>query len=303
MDNVGIYTIVCNSSKKIYVGSSNNIHSRILKHKSELRLGKHRNPHLQYSYNKYGADDFTYSLLESCEENLLLYIESFWINMLDSYNSCKGFNINNPLHGGEPTFKKIDVYDLSGKFIGTYPSIKRTSLEFKTNHKSIRDVCSGKFKQTNGFVFRHHGVSFNEYDHIYKNKPLPICNIIIDQMSIDGKYMRTYESVNEASRSLGCSSSSIIRSIRKQYPTGGYLWDYHNPLRLTDHSLILIQPRRINALCKKVDQYCVDGLYIKTWLSISDIAETYSCCKSLIRKACSGINGTAKGYKWKYNNN
>lgn len=302
MENVGIYTIICNTSKKIYVGSSNNIHVRILKHKNELKLGKHRNPHLQYSYNKYGSDDFKYEILENCNEEYLLYIESFWINILDTYNSNKGYNINNPLHGGEPTLKKIDVYSLDGALIKTYPSIKRVSSDLQVSNHSVSKVCVGKYKQTKGFVFRYHGDEFAKYDYIHSHKPLPVCNVMVDQISISGVYIKTYNSVKEAARSVNMSSSSISRAINKCYPTGGYIWDKHNSLRITDSSLTHVQPKRYNALCKKIDQYCENGVYIKTWSDAKEIALTYHCCTSLIRKVCSGVNKTAKGYKWKYKN-
>src|ERR1700758_5601045 len=65
MKRSGIYAIGTPSGR-IYVGSSKNLTERKAQHWRELRKGTHRNRFLQFSYDKYGADGLTFSVLEFC---------------------------------------------------------------------------------------------------------------------------------------------------------------------------------------------------------------------------------------------
>lgn len=54
---IGIYSIYSKSQNCYYIGKSKDIHKRILKHKSDLRLNRHHSSYLQNVYNKYGLED------------------------------------------------------------------------------------------------------------------------------------------------------------------------------------------------------------------------------------------------------
>lgn len=63
-DTAGIYVIICVASKKAYVGQAHDLYYRVTEHKRLLRYNRHQNAHLQASYNKHGAEAFTYTVLE-----------------------------------------------------------------------------------------------------------------------------------------------------------------------------------------------------------------------------------------------
>lgn len=54
-EKTGIYQIKNILTGKVYVGSSIDIHDRILDHKQMLKKDKHHSPKLQNSVNKYGV--------------------------------------------------------------------------------------------------------------------------------------------------------------------------------------------------------------------------------------------------------
>ena len=56
----------------------------------------------------------------------------------------------------------------------------------------------------------------------------------------------------------------------------------------------------IMKLCKKIDQYKLDGNYIKTWDSIAEIERTTQIKGTHISRVCRGKRKTTGGYKWKY---
>jgi group I intron endonuclease len=74
----GVYAIRC--GERSYVGSSAEMETRWKRHKSRLRAGKHKNPHLQNAWNKYGEDAFEFVILEECEPALLIEREQYWID-------------------------------------------------------------------------------------------------------------------------------------------------------------------------------------------------------------------------------
>lgn len=86
----GIYKIVNVITGKCYVGSAVNINKRFIKHKTELKYNKHHSPKLQNSYNKHGADNFVYEIIEECDKDKLIEREQNYIDLYDSYNN--GYN-------------------------------------------------------------------------------------------------------------------------------------------------------------------------------------------------------------------
>lgn len=88
----GVYKITCLSNDKIYIGSSKHILGRIEAHKIHLRKNKHRNPHLQNAWDKYGEENFTFEILEECDIENLLEREQYWMDYTLCYNRENGFN-------------------------------------------------------------------------------------------------------------------------------------------------------------------------------------------------------------------
>lgn len=88
----GIYKIENKINHKIYVGRSIDIEQRWQHH-----IWESNNSNLpQYNYTihralrKYGFNNFTFSIIEECSENLLNEKEKYWIQYYDSYQN--GYN-------------------------------------------------------------------------------------------------------------------------------------------------------------------------------------------------------------------
>lgn len=89
----GIYKITNVTNGKVYVGSAVNFDTRWKEHVRELRKGIHHSSALQNAWNKYGEDNFEFSIIEECERTrkVLLGREQHWMDTLDSV--AKGYNI------------------------------------------------------------------------------------------------------------------------------------------------------------------------------------------------------------------
>lgn len=60
----GIYMIKNKKTGQMYIGQSKHIKRRWVDHKYELVRGIHANTFLQNSWNKYGEDNFSFSIIE-----------------------------------------------------------------------------------------------------------------------------------------------------------------------------------------------------------------------------------------------
>jgi group I intron endonuclease len=88
-----IYTITNKINNKIYIGYTSNFIRRRGDHLKKLRINKHPNDHLQSSFNKYGEDSFIIEILEHYSSNLLLSMENYWCNLLNTHSRNYGYNI------------------------------------------------------------------------------------------------------------------------------------------------------------------------------------------------------------------
>lgn len=89
--NYSIYKIKNKITNQCYIGVDSYYPKRIKQHQSRLRNNKHRNKHLQASYNKYGIENFSFELLESCStREIMLNKEIQYIKYFKSLE--KGFN-------------------------------------------------------------------------------------------------------------------------------------------------------------------------------------------------------------------
>lgn len=77
---VGIYSITNIHTGKVYYGSSNGIEKRWSGHRSKLRKGRHPNPHLQNSWNKYGESSFVFRIEEELPPECLQQIEQNYLD-------------------------------------------------------------------------------------------------------------------------------------------------------------------------------------------------------------------------------
>jgi hypothetical protein len=163
--NSGIYFIASKIDGKLYIGQSKKLNNRINDHFRRLRNNKHQNRHLQYAYNLYGKDNFYYEIIEYCDENMLSNAESFYISYLKTYNDSIGYNLKveigeHSIHS-ENTIKYmrsikpckiVYAFNINGKLIKYWDSIKLCASELKVNTCDVRRTISQKQRLCKGYV-------------------------------------------------------------------------------------------------------------------------------------------------------
>lgn len=98
---IGIYCIENLINNKKYIGSSVDIYSRWLKHKSVLNNNKHNWHIFQNDWNKFKASNFKFYIIEECTKDCLLKREQYWMDYYNSYNV--GYNKAIKADRTEPT--------------------------------------------------------------------------------------------------------------------------------------------------------------------------------------------------------
>lgn len=78
----GIYCITNKTNGHRYIGSSANMFGRWKRHEKMLQKGTHHSAHLQRAWIKYGADNFKFSVIAVCDEQVLLIYEQMFIDGL-----------------------------------------------------------------------------------------------------------------------------------------------------------------------------------------------------------------------------
>lgn len=90
---IGIYCITNNINNKRYIGQSKDIYKRWSVHICLLNKGEHDNKHLQNSWSKYGESNFSFTIIEECDEECLDERECYYILKYNTIDSNFGYNL------------------------------------------------------------------------------------------------------------------------------------------------------------------------------------------------------------------
>lgn len=94
-----IYKLECTANKKVYIGRTSMPSFRAQTHISALIGNRHKNKALQQDFNIYGADSFTFEILEMAEKRSCCLdrdLEGDYMRKYKSYLEEYGYNGNDP---------------------------------------------------------------------------------------------------------------------------------------------------------------------------------------------------------------
>lgn len=157
----GIYAITNQVNSKVYIGKSISIGRRWNEHTSDLNSNRHGNEYLQNAWNKYGAENFTFELVEECDEDTLHLKEIEWINTFSTTTRSYGYNLKSEDESGKLTEEtrqhlREKAYQMYNRLVaqGYYACIlynlnNGTQVEFQTMDEAKANSCISKNKTRN----------------------------------------------------------------------------------------------------------------------------------------------------------
>lgn len=151
LSDKGVYQIKNLQNGKIYIGSTiMSFLKRFYHHQSMLRVGKHKNNYLQNSFNKYGEDNFEFSILEVCSKENCLEREQYYIDKFEVIDKNKGYNIN-PLASGTSNMSKETIEKRRQTMLRKYASgeldhIKEITRRNNNKRKGTKLLSSNHLK-------------------------------------------------------------------------------------------------------------------------------------------------------------
>jgi group I intron endonuclease len=142
---VGVYKIENKINGKVYIGQTTDVRSRFSSHRWALRRGDHPSKDLQADWDKYGADAFSFEVIEKCRSIYLKGLERTYIEEYNATDPKCGYNKR-----AEKTVKRVGKR-LARKHVA-YLTPANEMAYFRKNgaitYNSLCEKCQNTCKQS-----------------------------------------------------------------------------------------------------------------------------------------------------------
>lgn len=292
--NYYIYLITNKRNNKQYVGQTINYEKRIKEH--IYGRNGNKNSIIDRAIKKYGKNNFDFSVIEitkSSQEADRLekkYIKEFKTLKPKGYNVLIGGRNQQ----GSWNQKPILTYNLDGIFLKEYScsgELERIS-NGKYSSRLIRGACATKTHKCKDIL-----VKYKENKCIIEkyNKPSSSRRIKINQYDLDGNFLKTYNSLQEASNLTKTRRTSISGCLSGTYKTAnGFIWKKSN-----DNSII---PKNIKYFLRNPIYQLDDNKNIlKEFKSCTEAQDYLGLQKGKYKRIWANLdkNNKVYGYYWK----
>lgn len=255
-----IYKVIVGNT--FIIGSTLNKNKRKSYYLNILRKNKWNNTYLQNSWNKYGESSFVFEVLqENIPENILEHVEDIWIGALCSRaeDKRKGANMRDACR---VRFSQNTKNKMSKAKIGKKLSEVQKEVLYQT-------AVLKSIEKTSKKVYRY---------------------------TLEGVYIDSYNSVHEAATKFNIGFSNIAYSARSNgiNMCCGFLWSYIKNEKIPKYSIIQSEKLRT-----PIQQFDLQGNFIKEWESIASAAKTLKISGGNINMCLSGKKDKTNGFKWK----
>jgi group I intron endonuclease len=113
----------------------------------------------------------------------------------------------------------------------------------------------------------------------------------INQYTMNGEFIKTHESMANASQELGLFTSNICKCCKQELnQTGNFRWSYES-----EELCIKDNPNK-----KKIKQLTMNRELIKIHNSLTEAAEEYDLYITNISKVCYGKLNSTGGFRWEF---
>lgn len=279
----GIYKIENLINGKIYIGKSVNIEKRFKTHINDsFNENKQEYNHLIHkAIRKYKVENFSFDVIEECNESDLNSREMYWIHV---YDCCvldgkdKGYNMT---RGGEGS-SSIDVYQVYELWDD---GLSISEIAEKLHHD--RHAISIRVKEYEKYTQDEHKNRY--YNLVSKSKQKEIC-----QYDLMGNFINQYNSILEASEKTGIGYGTIRSNVQgKTSSAGGFQWTYKNSPTPGQYNV------KGNGYKTPIVQLDLEYNFINEFDSLKDAAKAVGLTSSsTLSYAIKNPKSIIKGYHW-----
>lgn len=122
------------------------------------------------------------------------------------------------------------------------------------------------------------------------------CYTQVVQLDLDGEFIAEYQSIKEARDKTGATGISRCLIAGRNY-SGGYYWVYKKDYDSGNYSL---SQHRSKKFLVPVNQFDLDGNFIRHFNTIIEASESMNCSNSDIYRVAKGERKTCLNYIWKF---
>lgn len=166
--------------------------------------------------------------------------------------------------------RKILQYDKNGNFIKIWNSIKQVSEELNIKYTTIQAAVSDNHFSS-GCFWKYY---FDEFPlKIDVNISKFTIGHSIYQYDLEGNFIREWNKISEAEHFFNCERSGInkVCKLKNGYTYKKYQWRYKEDIEDIN---LNIGKARIREGVYKIDQYALNGEFIKTWDNASQAGKS-----------------------------
>lgn len=274
MKESGIYKITNVETGKIYIGSTKCFEKRRSEHFGNLKNNRHHSRYLQNSYNKHGEGAFVFEIIEVCENEVLLERELYYLNKLLKANENNHY------------FYKLgyNVCRIPSSNLGTKMSNeqKRKLSEIKKGkrpeHLHTKEALLARQGCQKGIPKRKESIEKRQKTRMER-----------------GGYFVSDETRKKMSELMKGENHPFFG--KKRSP------ETIEKIRLKKtgqkHSEETKEKMRNSHIKNEIIQFSLDGVFIKEWSGVPEVATYFNCSNSVIYSCCSGKKKQIKGFIWR----
>jgi group I intron endonuclease len=301
----GIYKITNKVDNMSYIGQSINIEERWKRHKS--MAGKSELP-LYRAFAKYGINNFSFEVLQECQQEQLNDLETYWIKCYDTY-----YNGYNCTMGGEQCGHVVKVSDED--LIKIIELLKKSNMtqndiakQFNVGIDTISEINHGKTRVLEDVIYpirnnkkdknikdiKKKEADNNDYKDVVqnsssKNKTPPISKD--ELLTLLQTHLGNFVYVSQ----LFNVTDNAVRKWCRKYEIPSHSFDYREkkPAKVTKPKSDQYKPcymidKETNEILMEFESREAAGKYL-------DITQA----SAHIGQVCNGERESAYDYKWK----
>ncbi len=278
-----IYKIQNIINGKCYIGSTINIDERKKYHFWQLKNNRHHSIVLQRAYNKYGIDNFLFSIIKKVDYKNILSEEQELIDLKGEYNSTN-------VAGLPPEYKvSVVIYNNKCEMLGYFDCIRAAN---KILGKKMSGHGKYPYYSDGLFVFKSNACDNEIKEHINTRHDKWHKKRCVYQFTKKGIFIKKWDDMRDASLFYSNKklNNNIIQSINNKGTAYNYIWSYTS----TPHKTV----RNKNKNSKSLLVY-KNGLLINKFESINEACRSLNLSKNTVRRNLINKTTTRYGYEFK----